>query len=310
MIIETILKNLQIPFEYEGIELKILCPFHNDRHPSLMINPKKLAFHCWSCKVGGGFEKLFNKLSRGEKKLSEFITEEQLIKSKLENLYDATLPSLEHYQINSDFYTCLNLIKSSFIDACEHQDSLDYLKRRGFEERTIKQFNLKYSKEGEYGRRIIMPLIKGNGNIGFHSRLIDDNEKAMRYRFFVNKEEIKNYIYNYQKNLKTVIIVEGIFDLMWLHQQGHQNVISFLSASASPRQLVELYNFKNIIFMFDNDLNKSGQKAVNKNAKFILKTLSEKNVFFATLPVGKDVNDSSPSEIKDAFKNLKRITLK
>lgn len=34
-------------------DLKGLCPFHDDHHPSLIITPSKQLFHCPACGAGG-----------------------------------------------------------------------------------------------------------------------------------------------------------------------------------------------------------------------------------------------------------------
>ena len=36
-----------------GQNYKGLCPFHGEKTPSFMVNPKKGIFHCFGCGVGG-----------------------------------------------------------------------------------------------------------------------------------------------------------------------------------------------------------------------------------------------------------------
>ncbi len=37
-----------------GREVLFRCPFHNDRHPSLRVNPEKRTWYCDPCCKGGG----------------------------------------------------------------------------------------------------------------------------------------------------------------------------------------------------------------------------------------------------------------
>ena len=49
-----------------GTSWKGLCPFHAEKTPSFMVNPKKGIFHCFGCGVGGdvfGFLMRQDKLS-------------------------------------------------------------------------------------------------------------------------------------------------------------------------------------------------------------------------------------------------------
>jgi len=38
----------------QGRQWAFTCPFHADRHPSLMVDPVKKAWTCWPCQKGGG----------------------------------------------------------------------------------------------------------------------------------------------------------------------------------------------------------------------------------------------------------------
>src|SRR2546426_6921134 len=49
-----------------GANWKGLCPFHTEKTPSFMVNPRKGIFHCFGCGVGGdafGFLMRQDKLS-------------------------------------------------------------------------------------------------------------------------------------------------------------------------------------------------------------------------------------------------------
>jgi DNA primase len=42
-----------LPLHRAGSKFKALCPFHDDKNPSLEVNPDRQSFKCWSCGAGG-----------------------------------------------------------------------------------------------------------------------------------------------------------------------------------------------------------------------------------------------------------------
>lgn len=42
-----------LPLRREGRHYKGLCPWHDDRRPSLQVNPERQTFKCWVCDLGG-----------------------------------------------------------------------------------------------------------------------------------------------------------------------------------------------------------------------------------------------------------------
>src|SRR5256885_3149011 len=60
------LVNRFVNLKKSGVNWKGLCPFHAEKTPSFMVNPKKGIFHCFGCGVGGdafGFLMRQDKLS-------------------------------------------------------------------------------------------------------------------------------------------------------------------------------------------------------------------------------------------------------
>ncbi|HPP54125.1 MAG TPA: CHC2 zinc finger domain-containing protein, partial [Thermoguttaceae bacterium] len=42
-----------IPLRRQGRLFVGLCPWHDDTHPSLQVNPERQSFKCWVCDIGG-----------------------------------------------------------------------------------------------------------------------------------------------------------------------------------------------------------------------------------------------------------------
>ena len=36
-----------------GSKYKALCPFHDDKNPSMVLDPERQSYKCWSCGAGG-----------------------------------------------------------------------------------------------------------------------------------------------------------------------------------------------------------------------------------------------------------------
>ncbi len=58
-----------IALKKSGKEFVGLCPFHDDRRPSMHVVPQKQIFHCFVCQTGGDvfkFVELYHKMTKGE----------------------------------------------------------------------------------------------------------------------------------------------------------------------------------------------------------------------------------------------------
>ncbi|MFA6257773.1 MAG: DNA primase [Candidatus Paceibacterota bacterium] len=201
-----------IKLEKVGANLKARCPFHNEKTPSFFISPDRGTYYCFGCGVKGDiftFVEEFEGLDfRGALKLlagkagivlESHNLKEQKSQSEKERLYEvmeiATL------------YFCDNLATNN--------EALSYLKSRGLEEKTIKEFRIgfalldwrklydylksknftdnelekagliKKTEKGYYDRfrgRIMFPMGDSSGRIiAFSGRIFVDDGKSAKY---------------------------------------------------------------------------------------------------------------------------------
>jgi DNA primase len=139
-----------IALKRAGREFKGLCPFHDDRRPSMSVVPHKQIFHCFVCGTGGDvfkFIELFHKMSKGE--ALRFLSQKTGIKlPELEGRNaqrSAEKKSARESVFDANSRACGFFEKTLMTDAGKH--GLGYLRSRGLTDETIKAFRLGMSPD-------------------------------------------------------------------------------------------------------------------------------------------------------------------
>lgn len=222
-----------------GRNYKAVCPFHDDKNPSLMISKEKQIFKCFVCGASGNAISFIQKYD----KISFFEAVKEV--AKISGYNDERLTNLNQPKVSvnneySDIYNCLNEI-ANFYEISLYQSEvgkkgLEYLKNRGLNDDVIHYFRIGYSlDDGEniinylkaknfsiktiertgIGRinnqtltirdnnagRIIFPLISKNDQVlGFSARRIVNDDTAK----YINTESTLvfnkgNLLYNLNK---------------------------------------------------------------------------------------------------------------
>ena len=276
-----------------------ICPFHNEKSPSLSVSPDKQIFHCFGCHVGGNVFTFISKIEG-----MSFIESVQMLAERA----NITLPALSDntdskreelkakvYKVNSfaaDFYHKL-LYKP------EAKMGQEYVKKRMLNNETLESFKIGFSgkldelykalkQEGfkdeeilesglvnkndrgqfidRYRNRFMIPICDERGRvIGFGGRVLDDSKPK-----YINSNE--NIVYSKGRNLfglnvakkgdtKKLLIVEGYMDAISLHQRGITNVVASLGTALTTQQGWLLRkNAEQVILGFDAD--GAGQQAI------------------------------------------------
>ncbi|EKD28776.1 MAG: hypothetical protein ACD_79C00208G0003 [uncultured bacterium] len=128
--LENLLPTFGIELHKHGNDLKILCPFHDDKNPSLIITPENNLWHCMACNEGGSVIDFIMKF----KTLSFLDAVEQLKKENPENPVNPvkknikTIPRAKLLERVTAFY------QKTFR---EDARGLEYLQSRGIKDPAI-----------------------------------------------------------------------------------------------------------------------------------------------------------------------------
>lgn len=285
-----------LPLKKSGANFVCVCPFHDDKNPSMSVSPSRGIFHCFSCKAGGDAIKFvmdYEKLSYPE------------AVEKIAGLQNFTLnyvrggePAKENKHILENanaFYRSL-LYKTPA--------AVEYLYSRGITDELIDKFELGFAPESAQTIRLLqndqiepkealeVGIVKQNENgiyasfinritfpiythagrlVGFGGRTISGNpakyvnspqsavfdKSTLFYGYHLAKREI------FTKN--QIIITEGYMDVIMLHKAGFGNVVAVLGTALTTKHLPLLKRGEiSVILCFDGD--DAGINAATKSA--------------------------------------------
>ena len=275
-----------IPVKKMGSSYKCVCPFHDDKNPSMSINQNKQMYHCFACKAGGDAVKFvmdYEKLTYPE--AIEKIA--QISNFSLEYINDKVPTQKENKHIlekANAFY------RSEFF---KHEAAVRYIYSRGINDAMIEKFELgwagdsastirllqneniepkealevgivKQNEKGIYAsfiERITFPIYSHTTRlVGFGGRTISDHpakyvnspqsvvfdKSKLFYGYHLAKQSI------FEK--KQIIITEGYLDVIMLHYAGFTNAVAVLGTALTTSHLPLLKRGEiSVVLCFDGD---------------------------------------------------------
>jgi len=131
-----------------GSNFKALCPFHNEKTPSFVVNPDKQIFHCFGCGAGGN---VVGFLMRQEH--LEFPEAVRFLAGKAGIVIPDTSTETPHpsRQLREDILRVNGLAAAFFHEKlltsreADAQAAREYLKGRGINLETVKKFQLGFA---------------------------------------------------------------------------------------------------------------------------------------------------------------------
>ena len=205
-----------------------LCPFHNEKTPSFTVSPAKEIYKCFGCGRSGNTISFLMELEKySYAEALRWLAARYNVEVEEKELS----PELRLQQQTADSLYIINGFAQKFFaealfNSEEGQDiGLSYLKERGFNEDTIRKFQIGYNSEqrdafasaaiaaqynpeylqktglvtlrddrlvDNYRGRIIFPVHNQTGKvIGFGARIIKTNDRAPKY---INTPENEIYV--------------------------------------------------------------------------------------------------------------------
>jgi DNA primase len=220
----------------------------------------------------------------------------------------------------------VKIVENAKLEIKNHKDVVEYLKsnKRHFTDEGIdfivKEFSVGYMPEGvynlygdfhEFSGRIILPIYdQYNELIALSSR--DWRENAYM-KFFHESFPKTRYLYGLNvakesiiKN-KRAILVEGEFDVQYLHYRGIKETAGIMSSNLHLYQISLLCRYcKDIYIVFDGDNSgkKSKDKIVNKSISMKMFSMYDINIIPVILPDKMDPDDFVFNNGVKEFNNL------
>ena len=298
--ITSILDREGVKYKRSGKEAITLCPWHNDKNPSLTINDDKGFCYCFVCQTGKdgiGFVQQF--LGTGFSEAVERIASNHEIPIIYEDI-DPELAAREaarKKQFISQLLEQQELFRSLLKDP-RAERIRNFLDNRGILPSTSKHFGLGYCVKGFFADRITIPIHDHIGNlIGFTGRVTNDNIKP-KYKNTENNEcfDKSKIVFNefqasqHIREADSVIFVEGHFDVISLWQIGIGNAVAMQGTAAPSEYVINRLTKKTKRFILCYDADEGGRKAIEQFTKVAGPYACRGNISIsiAILPEGTD----------------------
>ena len=275
-----------------------LCPFHRETKPSLYVNAAKNLFYCHGCGRGGDLIR-WVQLSLG----LSFRESVEHLKRELGPVAHRPTELLEQ---TTAFYQA---------QLHRHAEATHYLAQRGLcDPHLIQSLRIGYAPGGNLRRHLAglgysfhvllqAGLINNQGRDTFwhcvifpcrqQGHVINIYGRSLGTAFphrFLPRPKGGLFAWESVKQFSTVILVEGLFDLVVLWQAGFRNTTCAFGTHLTPAQLSQLCDRsgRQLYIVFDCDDNHAGQQAAARLALRLQHAGLQLRI--AELPDGHDPN--------------------
>ena len=265
-----------------------LCPFHDDRHPSLYVNVKEQYYKCFACGEGGDLFKFVQKMEGCDFSGALKILAGWYGLSETDDYRPAKFPPVRKriQPVAEELVSQLHidgLLRSCrmFFDLLEEYQPKDEMLRK-----TYKAFEVGLAPASlpsdykNYCNRIVFPIRNERGVLVAFAGRYRGETKGTDIRKYINsptspvyhKSEILYGLYQAQEAIrqhKFVYITEGYKDVLAMYAVGFRNTVALCGTALTEQHATLLSQYtRQAIVMLDGD--EAGQANGIKSAKLLI----------------------------------------
>ena len=318
----------QIRLEKKGKEFVGLCPFHDDRNPSMSVVPSKQIFHCFVCNTGGDairFVREYHKMAFRE--ALHFLADRAGV--QLAPHASGRIDSTKGLRESMEW--ALRFFRGQYANEVAGLEARRYVDGRAIDDATAEAFQLGYAPDGwdalvkaatvkgldlkqletagviaarpqaggHYDRmrhRLVFPICDRMGlPIAFGGRRLRESDDPK----YLNTPESPLFdksrtLYGLHLARKAIlaerqaVVVEGYTDVIACHQAGIQNVVGTLGTALTAEHVKQLRHFAQRVVLLF-DPDDAGRRAADRATELFLE--GELDVAIALLPDNLDPAD-------------------
>lgn len=316
-------------------QYQVVCPFHEDKKPSLWINLEKNAYNCFVCSHRVWESKVIPKTKsiwkwtfiQFVKVFYEQVLWKEVSNLELLDLFEVKEEQQKEFLKDMSYYNSTNTWSST----------KSYVKK----ETTLEQ-NLPYNiLEKYYGKNdtylksrllwknditeqqykdtlehfllwttekwdIVIPIIQNYKLYGTYVRRNVEKWKEVfwEWKYFIIetfKKTNKIFNWDFVSKYDSIILVEGPLNAIRLWSLWYKNVVSSFWALLNPEQLEQLKTKKNILVWYDSDT------AGDQGIQDLLQIKWDVKIYKASTEWKTDAYDYTKKEIEEILKQIKKI---
>lgn len=203
----------QILLKQKGREFAGLCPFHDDKSPSMFVSPTKQIFHCFVCNTGGdvfGWMMKYHKMTFPE--ALKFLAERAGI--KVQESGQSSEGASDRQILGEANQKAMEFFQKLYRQPQQGLIARDYITKRQISEAMVLAFQIGYAPDGWDG---LVKAIRANhwNQRGFEAAgLISARQKQQSSEFRVQSSELEQTSEHRIQNseLRTQNAASGFYD--------------------------------------------------------------------------------------------------